>query len=190
MMKNLNFRFSKCIQICIVSGGFKGTKSIIMKALLLFVITLLAISCREESSSCHFRIVFYNDYDKDVYIISNGIYPDTVYAISYPPGTVSQAHLYKTQSGKSNGNALAVLRRKECFETTYYYDNDTASYYILDAYTWETESAQTIRDNYLVLQRYDLSLEDIRQLGWSLRFPPTEEMRRMKMYPPYGTYNE
>jgi hypothetical protein len=63
-------------------------------------------------------------------------------------------------------------------------------YFVLDAYTWEHESSQTIIDNYLVLQRYDLGLEDIQKLGWSLPFPPTEAMKDMKMYPPYGTYNK
>lgn len=31
-------------------------------------------------------------------------------------------------------------------------------------------------DIYLLSQRYELSLNDLRQLGWQLSFPPTAEM--------------
>jgi hypothetical protein len=142
----------------------------------------------EAGEDCHKRIIFYNNYDRDVYINSDVLYPDTMYIIKYPPGTVSQAHIYKTQSGKSNVYALTGPRRG-CLED-WYNEYDTVMYFVLDAYMWENESSQTIIDNYLVLQRYDLSWEDIRQLEWSLPFPPTDTMKYMRMYPPYGTYNK
>jgi hypothetical protein len=95
--------------------------------------------------------------------------------------------MYKTKSGQSNEDALADPGY--CMEY-FYHDYDTIMYFVLDAHTWETESSQTIIDNYLVLQRYDLSLEDTQKLEWSLPFPPTEAMKHIKMYPPYGTYKQ
>jgi hypothetical protein len=168
-----------------------------MRALLFIYITtilLMTTGCGPESGDCHKEILFYNNYEMDIYITTDGYilkkdgYPDTVYAIKYPPSIVSQKERLKIQSGEVSSEALAHPRGN-CLEDAYHY-YDTIMYYVLDAYTWEHESSQAIIDNYLVLQRYDLSLEDIRQLGWSLQFPPTEAMRHMKMYPPYETYNK
>jgi hypothetical protein len=159
-----------------------------MRALLLFTIALLATSCREESSSCHFRIVFNNNYDKNTYTFLGIGYPDTILAIRLTYG-IFENNEY-TQSGQNNGDALRHPRNN-CLEYIFQREiTDTLMFYIIDVSIVENNSWQTIIDNYLVLQRYDLSLEDIQQLGWSLSFPPTEAMKDMKMYPPYGTYNK
>lgn len=42
-----------------------------------------------------------------------------------------------------------------------------------------------IRDDYMVLVRYDLSQEDIYRLGFKIHYPPTEAMKGIHMYPPY-----
>jgi hypothetical protein len=67
---------------------------------------------------------------------------------------------------------------------------DTLSIYIfnkdaLDTYPWEV-----IQRDYKILQRYDLSIEDIHKLKNKydvpeIPYPPTEVMKNMKMYPPY-----
>jgi hypothetical protein len=72
---------------------------------------------------------------------------------------------------------------------------DTLSIYvfnqdILNAHSWEK-----IQREYKILLRYDLSIEDIRLLYNEhdvpeIPYPPDEQMKNMKMYPPYGTYNE
>jgi hypothetical protein len=171
-------------------------KSIIingMKTLFIYItMLLLATGCgTPESESCHKRITFFNNYHKDMYITSSGTYPDTMHVLKYPPGIVSQAFLLKTPSGQSNGSAIEEFA-KGCIE--YYFQNrdnrDTVMFFVFDADVLENESSQTIKDNYLVLQRYDLSLDDVRQLEWMLPFPPTEKMKYMRMYPPYGTYNK
>jgi hypothetical protein len=63
-------------------------------------------------------------------------------------------------------------------------------FYIFDYKVLTTNKWAEVRDNYMVTQRYDLSLDDLRRLDWKLSFPPTEEMRNIKMWPPYGTYDE
>jgi hypothetical protein len=69
------------------------------------------------------------------------------------------------------------------------FPKDTVSIYIfnqdtLDAYPWEI-----IQRDYKILQRYDLSLEDIYVLKENnipvIPYPPNEKMKNMKMYPPY-----
>lgn len=71
------------------------------------------------------------------------------------------------------------------------FSKDTVSIFIfskdtLDKYPWEN-----IQQDYKILQRYDFSAEDIKSLYNKddipvIPYPPTEAMRCMKMYPPYG----
>ena len=56
---------------------------------------------------------------------------------------------------------------------------------VLEQYSWDS-----IRSNYLVLQRYDLSYEDVANSNYEICFPPSEAMKHIHMWPPYGTYDE
>jgi len=64
---------------------------------------------------------------------------------------------------------------------------DTLSVFVfhtdtLNKYTW-TE----VRDRYMILKRYDLSLADLEITNFRITYPPPETMKEMKMYPPYGS---
>ena len=59
------------------------------------------------------------------------------------------------------------------------------SIYLFDAETVDNTPWETIREEYKVLKRYDLSLEDIQFLDYEISYPPTEQMKDMRMYPPY-----
>ena len=59
------------------------------------------------------------------------------------------------------------------------------SVFIFDSEVLENIEWKEIRDNYMILKRYDLSLEDLQKLDFTLYYPPTEEMKDIKMYPPY-----
>ena len=63
---------------------------------------------------------------------------------------------------------------------------DTISIFILSKDTVDRYSWDKIRIGYNVLKRYDLSLDDLEMLSWSIYYPPTEAMKDMKMYPHYG----
>ncbi len=67
----------------------------------------------------------------------------------------------------------------------YNFDSDTVDYY-----SWDTEV-----ENNNILQRYDLGLNDLNDLlvfkyTSILYFPPTDAMKHIRMWPPYGTYDE
>ena len=38
-----------------------------------------------------------------------------------------------------------------------------------------------------IIQRYDISLQDLQCLNWMLTYPPSENMKDIKMWPPYGS---
>ena len=72
---------------------------------------------------------------------------------------------------------------------------DTVSLFVYDADSIDYYSWDTVVKYYKILQRYDLSMSDLEELGKSrksslLFFPPTEAMKHIHMWPPYGTYDE
>lgn len=73
------------------------------------------------------------------------------------------------------------IQWKEIFET--YLPDDTLSVFIFDVDTLDYYDWDTIRRYYKILRRYDLSLENLKQLDFKISYPPTAEMVGMKMYP-------
>jgi hypothetical protein len=160
-----------------------------MRKLLYFAVILLFNTCVRESDTCHKSILFTNNSDKEIYArVNSSTYPDTISYRHYG-GLVSQSHIYKIQSGAGNRDALDS---RDCYEKKFEgkYAIDTIMIFVFDAYTLEHNTWETVVKYNMVQHRYDLSLEDLQRLGWSVTFPPTETMRHMKMYPPYGTYNK
>ena len=64
--------------------------------------------------------------------------------------------------------------------------NDTMSIFFFSESVVNTHTWEEIRDSYLILKRYDLSYYDLKYLKWEVTYPPTEKMKNMRMYPPYG----
>jgi hypothetical protein len=107
-----------------------------MKALF-YIITVILLfnNCVRESDTCHKSIVVTNNSSKEIYVKAISGYPDTI-GHQYHGGLVSQSHIYKIQSGASNGNALEL---RDCHEKRFAgkYAIDTLMIFIFDAYTLE-----------------------------------------------------
>ena len=72
---------------------------------------------------------------------------------------------------------------------------DTVSIFVYDADSINYYSWDKVVKYYMILQRYDISMSDLEELEKSrnfslLFFPPTEAMKHIHMWPPYGTYDE
>jgi len=158
-----------------------------MKKLCIIVglIGLFFSSCeKEDTENAHYRIRFNNDSDYWIGGLYDPYYPDTT--INYPwfPTDSTKCKIQPKESLIiTNGHF------KSTFESFFSSTNDTLMFYIFDYKVLTTNKWAEVRDNYMVTQRYDLSLDDLRRLDWKLSFPPTEEMRNIKMWPPYGTYD-
>ena len=57
-------------------------------------------------------------------------------------------------------------------------------YYLFSRDTLETVSWEEVVKEYKVLARYDLTLEDLERLNWTIYYPPNEKMKGIKMYYP------
>ena len=64
-------------------------------------------------------------------------------------------------------------------------NTDTVRVFVLDKKQYDETDWDTIRDQYLILQRYDFAKADLNFLGWHIAYPPTPEMKDIKMWPPY-----
>lgn len=161
-----------------------------------FIICILlsslgCISCipMEEDDNTHFTISFYNNSDRDLYVIDLG--PSYYYYTNNPDTTVyinikkkSLSDMYKVKSFGLNKEALdlspyGVGAYESLFEDNSFIPNYTASVYIADADSVDEN------DENLLLARYDLKLEDLQRCHWVLSYPPHEGMRNIKMWPEF-----
>jgi hypothetical protein len=102
----------------------------------------------------------------DLFHVSLQYYDDTHNFAFINLGSGTFPHLYKTE-----------------------WLTDTIHVFLFDVKTVESVPWDEIVDEYLVLQRYDFSKEDINELRDRLFYPPTPEMAQMHMWPRYGTIN-
>jgi hypothetical protein len=165
----------------------KGMIKIILPILL--SILYLNVGCGEkEGPNCHTHITSINSSDCDIYFNTA---PDTTGFYYYAPSAmVANAFRYKINARDKKDYAWMKNGKKVCIEydftvgTVYsngkYAPLDSLRVYILDAHVLEQDLA------YKTLKRYDLSLYDLQELDWTISYPPTEAMKGMKMYPPYG----
>ncbi len=102
----------------------------------------------------------------------------------YPDTTLPQTGRYIPKEIRPNSRFYkdSGLKWKEVYAQL---AQDTMSVFIfhtdtLNKYPWEK-----IRDDYMILKRYDLSLEDLERCDYLLTYPPNEQLKGVKMYPPY-----
>jgi len=63
---------------------------------------------------------------------------------------------------------------------------DTLSVYFFHPDTLTKYSWEKVREDYMILKRYDMSLENLQYLDKkTVNYPPTESMKNIKQYPPY-----
>ena len=147
----------------------------------LFVTTM---SCIRDTDDSHYNILFHNEADYDVFIEDGeGDYYDT--SLSWMLNVMTPGWHLKVESHCDNIDAFFSWDTYESI-----LKHDTLMVFVFNADTLSTYGWDYAKEHYMVAQRYDLSLSDLQNLNWRLTFPPTEEMRNMKMWPSYGTYDE
>lgn len=153
-----------------------------MKNLLLtfIIVPLLLTTCYREDEDTHYFIHFGNRSRQAIYVTANTFRGDTI-PVEYE--TPPDAHTYKIDPGKINTDALfSGISWEDSFGDSYVLPNDTLSVFVFDALKMEDKQSSS-RDALLV--RYDLVLRDLQQLNWIVMYPPTRNMKSIKMWPPY-----
>lgn len=95
-------------------------------------------------------------------ISSNTAYPDTLLPVDkITSGTVPP---FETKMIEDSGLKWEII-----FDT--YLPQDTLSVFIFNADTLSSVSWSKIREEYLILKRYDLSLSDLEEMDWTITYP-------------------
>jgi hypothetical protein len=165
-----------------------NTKKISKKALLLALCIctiMITVTCDPMyyRDGRHSYITLENNSEIDVCAYGTENYPDTTINHTYPTW-------YSFMPVKSNTSEKVVPCSlgdwwELIFDIT---DLQCVSVFVFD----KTFLEPHIRDgNFIVtetmaVQRYDLTLEDLNSLNWTIFYPPNERMKDVKMYPPYG----
>ena len=154
-------------------------KSLILMTL--FFATM-AFTCTKEDENHHSTIRVVNNSDKSIYAYGSHTYPDTFGGMG--GGGLSSPYEFKVDPNVENKYALRLGGYYETEFRDWEIPSDTLIVYVFDA---ELLEAHVTHVQNTVIQRYDLSLQDLQQVNWKLTYPPSPNMRDMKMYPPYGT---
>jgi len=139
-------------------------KSITIIPAILIVILSLLVTCKNENDNCHRFILIVNDSKNAIYFHPSASYPDTL--TLYPNPTLSpESFKIENQSSKKDIS-------RDCIEgiikTT---QHETIMYFIYDANLLETTSWDTIVKYYMILKRYDLTIEDLQRSDWTITYP-------------------
>ena len=86
------------------------------------------------------------------------------------------------------GGLSYLVKKRECrvIGDIFKENHDIIRVFTLDADTFRAYSWQELREGNKILQCYVLSWKDIEQLNYTIPYPPTEAMKDMEIYPPYG----
>ncbi|MDR0872653.1 MAG: hypothetical protein LBN27_04180 [Prevotellaceae bacterium] len=144
-------------------------------------ILICLLSCEPKGNSI---IKFVNKSGISVYINKSFEYPDTI--VGTPAPTYWQK---KVVSGETNTYALNLFDIS--WETQFRgkgIPSDTLMVFVFDANKLDSlyKESSSVDVFSTLLKRYDLSLQDLQQVNWVLTYPPSTEMKYIKMYPPYG----
>ena len=164
-------------------------------AIALAIVVLTIHSCYVDREDRHYRIPYKNNTDRTIYVDFH-VYWNWLPPLSYLDTTLPCC------DPRKNRVATIVEPNAEnpeaCFSDSFYESSfgstrlgfDTLMVFAFDEDTLEFYGWDSVCAHYKVLQRYDLSLEDLQDLDFKLCFPPSEAMKHIHMWPPYGTYDE
>lgn len=137
-----------------------------------------------EDNNHHQKIMFVNNTEHELYLFMS-YNPDMFVEKSLDFKVVlHQGGINKVSPFETNGRVLSMMDSywETVFEREKEFNSDTLWLYVLDAYKLEVEK------NYgfdAALECYGLTLADLRKVNWKLTYPPTEEMKEIKMFPSF-----
>jgi hypothetical protein len=126
-------------------------------------------SCNDKVKECHKYISVQNLSDKNIYVEYVSGYPDTN-AFANEPSPAIYPERNKVLSGQPN---LLALQSRNCWEDNFksFVTSDTLMVYIFDGQVLDSLPWDSVKAKNLILKRYDLSLQDIHQMHWSITYP-------------------
>jgi len=137
------------------------------------IIVLLFLALVLCSNSCEkapfvdkfYDIIVINNSSRDVYVHKADLDAEKQYPDTLLPS--SNATFLKIPANK-RGYFDSKTPWEENIKNL---PSDTLSVFFIDGSTFENEEWDTIRDNYLILERYDFSIEDLKKSNFTITYP-------------------
>lgn len=149
----------------------------LISVVVFLTMVLSSNSCSDEDFT---KLKVCNSFNKAIYVSFSTWYPDTT--------IINPSPYYNRNHDKIEVNSIQKEWLKSASEGLFISSKiDTLSLFVFDADLIESHYWDTIKANYSILCRYDLSLSDLKKLNWIVPYPPTVEMKDMHMYPRYGS---
>ena len=145
-----------------------------MKSLVYLFTTLFFVSCAKPKNTegSHDYITFINKTNMSLYIHPDSYgypIPDSYKTYVNSPVDGNKVKL-KIEPNESNTKALTAYNWERAYEPI-----NTKSgiimFYVFDAKTYDEKGWDYIKANSLVLKRYDLSLQDLKNSNWTISYP-------------------
>ena len=129
----------------------------------ILIITILFIglnssSCKHEDGTTHLKIK--NNANFSIYYALSYSYPDTAL------NRINNIPYYnRNQTSKINANDSVFVR------IAILGNSPTTQMFIFDAHTIETTPWDSIVKHYMVLKRYQLTVNDVEKMNWTITYP-------------------
>jgi hypothetical protein len=151
-------------------------------------LTIFFMACKCNLTDKSYSIFIDN---KSEFVISSYLALGEIGATAYPDTTLFFEKKWIGYETNPNGRAYQALPTFTYEEWFARLSQDTLSIFIFNQEVLNNYSWEQVQQDYNILQRYDLSLEDFKRLSDKngvpvITYPPTEAMKDMRMYPPYG----
>lgn len=128
-------------------------------SILLFFL-LSASACKDPPFDRVYRFWIENKSDKFINFLVSDTYPDT---------TIPD--IYNKIKGVSSGSKRPYDSDKKWEDVFDKLPSDTLSIFIFSDNTISNYDWQIIRTNYMILKRYDISLDDLENQKWIITYP-------------------
>ena len=155
-----------------------------MKVLKLYSLLLLLFL---SSSACEKYVYLKTDFADNLnayfYYPSECNKHDTT--ISFSKEQLVPIHLTLNANGHYEGGIAIGMGTIDSWFTKYW-KTDTVSFFLFDKELIDGVSWDRVVEEYLVLQRYDMTSSDLKRVNCCFYYPPTAIMKDMHMWPPYG----
>ena len=138
-------------------------------------------------NNADYSITVYSELIPPINYTNPIVYPDTSLPIQYP-----ELKIISIPPGQFKFYSQTSADIPSRFGD---FHSDTISIFVFSSDSLSLLGWDSVRNSYNILQRYDISLDEYLTLyntipAWEFpAFPPIPEMRNIKMWPPYGTYD-
>lgn len=150
--------------------------------LILAAICMLSSECLETMVGDECGLSMWNTSGRTIAVYGTYIQKDTILPINYPEfHTIYHSSSLVSKLGNPTSTFIMSDHHNWVRSLS---ESDTVRIFIFDKEYLDNNDWSTVREEYSIL-RYDLTLQNVHDFGNQLFYPPTPEMKDIKMWPPY-----